>query len=322
MNRPTASLVAFIRKFWSGQAGLVDVFFVLFLTAMVGFMGLVVDFGRAYQVQQALQASTDAAALAGGYNIATSTAVATAKNYSSLTGDKNALTNSGVTVSIPGPYPLLSCLADQVTVIGACSGTEIAGGANIIKVEQQAVVPTYFTALFGVKSVTVTALSTASQKGGTGTSLNVMIILDTTASMGDEDDVCGATRESCALTGVQDLLEGLNPTIDKVGLMVFPGLGSLAEATDYSSCGKSLPNDDIQTYGNSPNYSIVGLGKYVRKQNRHPRYIRSVGDRDRRRRMQWRDPTSPPGGVATYYAEAINAAETALVAAASPTFRT
>ena len=91
-----------------------------------------------------------------------------------------------------------------------------------------------------------------------------MIVLDTTASMSSNtDNDCGlggsATREQCALAGVQALLQGLNPSLDYVGLMVFPGINSASDATDDDTCGSTLPSSDIQTYGNSPDYQVVGL---------------------------------------------------------------
>ena len=61
----------------------------VFMLIVVAFAGLVIDVGNVYRVQQALQASTDAAAAAGAgqltlqYPPSTANAIAQAKNFSS-----------------------------------------------------------------------------------------------------------------------------------------------------------------------------------------------------------------------------------------------
>ena len=68
----------------------------LMSTLLFGLTGLVVDMGRIYSDQSVLNASTQAAALAGAYAMsqagATTTSVTTAvTNYTSESGDKNDL---------------------------------------------------------------------------------------------------------------------------------------------------------------------------------------------------------------------------------------
>jgi Flp pilus assembly protein TadG len=287
----------------------------LMIPVLVGLAGFTIDVGHLALVQKQLQASADAAALAGGYNIPSSTAIATAKAYSAAGGDKNQL-DGGITATMVTGYPVLKCLT---TTNVTCSGTELSGGANAIQVQEQASVPMWFAPVLGFASTyTLTATSTASAKGGIGEALNVMIVLDTTRSMEtNTDNNCGlgasATREQCALAGVQTLLTGLNPSLDYVGLMAFPGLQSASEASEDYTCGESIPSSGTQTYGNSPIYQIVSLSNNFKTSssaktlNTNSNIVAAVGD------AGCSSGVTAPGGQGTYYAEAINAAQAALV---------
>ncbi len=201
---------------------------------LIGMMGLVVDVGRVMVAQRALQAATDAAALAGAYNIPAGTAVTAATTYSATSGQKNA--SASYTTTMVSGYPLLECLTSTGVT---CVTVGAQASANAIQVKQQTIVPMFFAQVFGVNTMTVTAVSTAGARGGQGQNLSVMIILDATNSMGNADTYCsitGATREGCALAGVRSLLNGLSPSADYVGLMQFPQLSS----TPTSSCA-SMP---------------------------------------------------------------------------------
>ena len=81
----------------------------VFMLVLIAFAGFVIDVGNVYRVQQALQASTDAAAAAGAgqltlqYPANTANAIAQAKNFSSATGGRNPITGvpaPGVTVTV------------------------------------------------------------------------------------------------------------------------------------------------------------------------------------------------------------------------------
>jgi Flp pilus assembly protein TadG len=307
-----------LRDLWSNRRAATGITVALLLPVFVGLAGFTIDIGHLSLVQKELQASTDAAALAGGYNIPSSTAVATANSYGAASGAKNALAG-GVTATMITGFPVLKCLTS--TGVG-CAGTELAGGANAIQVSEKAPVPMWFAEILGFPSFTLTATSTASARGGTGQALNVMIVLDTTNSMQTStDDNCGlgasATREQCALAGVQALLSGLNPNLDYVGLMVFPGLQSTSEASQDFTCGESVGSGGTQTYGASPVYQVVGLSNNFKSSskattlNTGSDIVLAVGD------AGCASGVSAPGGQGTYYAGAIGAAQTALEALSS-----
>ena len=148
---------------------------------------------------------------------------------------------------------------------------------NAVTVTQKAAVPSYFARLFGVTSFNISATATAVPGGGIPSPANVVLVLDTTASMGTADNNCTVpgigtpTREQCALYAVRTLLNGLDPCpvgltscgtakngsvskpIDQVSLMVFPGLTPQQTGT-LDNPPKQAPtaNVDYQCPGGSP----------------------------------------------------------------------
>ncbi|MFO0997099.1 MAG: TadE/TadG family type IV pilus assembly protein [Alphaproteobacteria bacterium] len=308
MRRSIAKNLSFVRRFWSARSGATAVLAAVTVPMVVGFAGVAVDVGHVLQVQSALQSSTDAAALAGANNVYLSTAVATAQSYSSASGGKNAI--NGVTVTMPSGYPKLKCLSSTGV---PCSGP---GTANAIQVKQQATVPMWFAQIVGVPSMTVTATATAAAVGGQPIPLDVMIVLDTTASMNTSDPNCGiagATRLGCALTGARTLLNELAPSGDYVGLMVFPGIANASQASlDYDCSSSTQPT--IVSYRNSPVYQLLGLSNNFKTSN-SATSLDTTSNLVKALKGGASGCTaglSAVGGVGTYYSDAITAAKTAL----------
>jgi Flp pilus assembly protein TadG len=298
------------------------------LIALVSFSAIVVDLGYLFYAQRTLQSSADAAALAGAQNInlgSGGTAISTAISYSGVSGNKNANTN--LTVTMATGYPLLKCFT---TTGVSCSGPD---SANAIVVVEQATVPLYFARVMGINSWQISATSTAGGRGGTPQALDVMIILDTTQSMNDADNSCsGATRIACAEAGVQTLLNGLYPCaqdlsscgtvtsgnvaspLDEVGLMVFPGLTNTSQAQyDYDCSTSKAPA--IATYAASPVYQIIALSSdyavsdAATALNTNSNLVRAVGAGG----SGCPQGLQAVGGMGTYYADAITAAQSALM---------
>lgn len=283
------------------------------LVVLVALLGFVTDLGHAFVVQRSLQASADAAALAGAKDInccssAPTQALATATTYSAATGQLNAQGN--IAATMVGGYPKLLCLTSTGI---SCSGPS---AANAIQVRQQAIVPMLFAQVLGISTMTVSATSTAGLAGGIPQPLNVMIVLDTTASMNQRDSSCsinGATKEACALAGIRVLLNALSPTADKIGLMIFPGLTNASQASS-DICGSGTPR--IAPYNASPPpvYQLVGFNSNYRTSNGATSLntasplVQAAQGSSACRGVQ------APGGVGTYYADAISAAQAALVA--------
>ena len=277
------------RRLRGDQSGIVVILVALSMVSIVGFTGLAVDVGNVYYAEAKLQASTDSAALAGAQNInvgAGGTAISTATSYSAVIGQKNASTKLPATM-VSG-YPVLKCL----TTTGiSCTGPD---SANAIEVKQQATVPLYFGEVLGLKAWLISATALAGARGGTTNPVDVMLVIDTTASMNNPDPSCsipGATAEDCAMAGVRTLLSyspatattpasGLAPCspslancgaavsgnvanpVDRVGLMVFPGVTNAAQIPKDYDCSSSAPA--IAAYNASPIYQIVPLSSDYR----------------------------------------------------------
>jgi len=216
--------------------------------------GIAIDVGRALYSYEQLQASTDAAALAGAYALPSATAVTVATQYSSVAGSLNAYSTLTGVKMVSG-YPKVECLTTLSAQGEACVAPE---NGNAMHVEQTVQLPMYFLALVGKSSLTLTASATASMRGSSPIPYNIAIIMDTTLSMLEEDSNCGNTQMQCALNGVQILLQSMsacqsntgtctiangvstNP-IDSVALFTFPNV-SAATAVQDVNCTNTVPS--------------------------------------------------------------------------------
>jgi Flp pilus assembly protein TadG len=262
---------------------------------------LIVIQGQMYNAQQQLQMSANMAALAGASELTTSptSAVSTATQYSA---DNTAY---GLTPTMVSGYPKTLCVNPD--------GSSCSGAANAVQVQQQVTIPLYFGGLFGANTTTLTATATAGATGGVGTAADIMIIIDTTASMSDSDSNCsvtGATRLGCALAGAKTLLTAFNPAIEQVGIMAFPGVKNATQAADDYACPGSQPT--TVAYNNSPDYVIVGLSSDYKTSdtattlNPASNIVKAVGGVSGCKGLQ------APGGFGTFYADAITAAQNTL----------
>ena len=298
----------FIRKLFKARSGTVAIMTAGVITGVAGLTALSVDIGNIARAQQQLQSTADLAAMAGEANITAGTGVATANAYSAAVSDKNA--DSGMTVTMASGYPLLKCFTSTGV---SCSGSS---SANAIVVKQQATVPLYFAPIFGINSAQISATSTAGAGGGKPNALDVMIILDTTASMNTSDANCSisnATREDCALAGVRSLLSGFWPSQDQVGLMVFPGLTNSTQVQYEYDCASS-PSSAIAAYSASPVYQIIALSTDYKTSdsttslNTSSHLVKAA----RGGASGCTQGLTAVGGVGTFYADAITAAQSAL----------
>ena len=240
-----------------GESGQVLPFFLATLVVLLGMVGLAVDVGHAFYCHRALQQFADAAALAGAGSIRTAadsaSAVAQANALSATAGSVNANTSLPSVTMVNG-YPVLECLSTLQAQGMACVGNV---PYNAIQVQEQSVVPMYFAALFGMKTITVTVTSTASVRGGAPSPYNVAVLIDTTLSMLFPDADCGATEIDCAMQGVQVLLHSLTPcaiglanctitygvaasSVDRVALFTFPDVSTTTTSRD-TSCTTPVP---------------------------------------------------------------------------------
>ncbi len=225
-------------RVFSDESGQVLPWVLLLLLLFLGMSALVVDVGFAYSVQRQLQASADAAALAGAATLPETNYATVAQTYSSSSSGKNIY--GGLTV-VPAVSGL--CLT---TVSGwglSCDSTH----PNAVQVTETATIPTFFAGVMGIKNMTVSATSTAS-KGSKPKPYNVAIVLDTTPSMADTDPYCSnKTQLQCANQAFQQLLQGLDPSLDRISLFTFPNLTTTTVSNDYT-CGASAPTAGPYTF--------------------------------------------------------------------------
>jgi hypothetical protein len=333
-----------LRPFRGGERGQVVPLVAASVVALLAIAALVVDGGNLYYSHQKLAAASDAAALAGGYDIpntTTATATTDATRWSAVAGGLNAnqnLTNVSITVGF-------KCL----TTVGVPCLVPPGGSQaiNAISVTQHASVNSFFARILGIKSFTTTATATAIPRSGASTPTDLMVVLDTTESMSTADPNCtvagltNPTREQCALAAVRALLDNLDPCsgslatcgpisngnvanpVAQVGLMVFPGLTptesktlsnppvAAPTATDDYVCPGSNPS--ITSYNSNPGYLILPLQSNYRNSDSSALntaaglVIASGGN-------SCSSGVGDPGGEGTFYAGAIAAAQSYLLA--------
>jgi Flp pilus assembly protein TadG len=255
MTRNTESC---FRRVLGDKSGVASVVGAVGIVLLLGFAAVSVDAGYVFSAWNQLQASTEAAALAGAKDIGVGgTPIATATSYSSVSSsDKNYI--AGVTTTMAAGYPALACFKYGP----ACTTNQTpATAVNGIQVKQTATVPLYFARVLGISSVNITASAAALAAGQAPPPLNVMMIVDATASMGDPDATCGSSKIQCAVEGFELLLGKNAPTpqsglwpctydlttcgtvtnhnvanpVDKAALLQFPGVQSLPTGTSCAS---------------------------------------------------------------------------------------
>ncbi len=271
----------------SRQTGQTLPLVVVFMLSILVFAGLVIDLGNAYRVQRALQASADAAAAGGAgqltmtYPPNAATAQATAQRYGSEPGGVNPITG------VPAGN-----VSEQVSVdCEQQDGFDCTNGyANTVTVDETAQAPTYLLKLLGFSTITLKAHAQACSPCG-GVPLDVMIVLDRTGSMGDNNKLPQAKD------GIMEFLSTMDPSMDNVGLAVLPPAVSTASACNNVSA--AFRSDPTGTYS-LPNaaYTVVPLSND---------YATSIGNLNQSSPLVSTVNCVQAGGN-TAYAEAIDAA--------------
>ncbi|HMD86828.1 MAG TPA: TadG family pilus assembly protein [Terriglobia bacterium] len=343
----------------SGERGQALVMVLVVLVGLLAAAALTIDMGNLYYSYTELLSATQAAAKAGGQaipNWAITSPTTVADNYSGSTA-AGALYNINPNLNITSVTVNYACVSTTTYPnlgLPPCSTYNAAAGSvNAIQVTEKASVPTFFAKFFGVTKLDISATATASASGGGAIPYNVMMVLDTTASMGSGSDTgcvkgsSGAlSPEGCAQNGVQTLLSylapcatslascGSNPPVDQVGLMVFPGLCSdtttgvttatcaaATTLTDTTANPTYAPDDwacpavnpPIAKYNNNPAYLILGFQNDYRTSD-----AAALNTSSKLFKTVGAGTNScgmpTPGGEGTFYAGAITAASNYLYA--------
>jgi Putative Tad-like Flp pilus-assembly len=126
------------------------------------------------------------------------------------------------------------------------------GGFNGIKVRSTSTVPTWFGRIVGIKEMKVSAESTACAPCSVKP-LDIMLVLDRTGSMcqfgpGQNDPNC--TDLQNAKAGVETFLKLLDPSLDKVGLALFP---PVRRPDMVSRCPTPIPPNGYKPWSGTSN---------------------------------------------------------------------
>jgi Putative Flp pilus-assembly TadE/G-like/von Willebrand factor type A domain len=193
------------------ERGQALVMVVLFMFVLLGMAAMVIDVGYAYYAHRSLQASADAAALAGAQELPNpSRAEAIAYEYSGENGGKNARDNvRDVTVEVR-----TKCL----TQIPGCDPV------NAVTVTERAQIDTLFAGVLGIEKFNLSVKSTACSPCGVKP-LDMMLVLDRTGSMCQ--DHWGANDPNCtdlknAIDGMKTFLSFFDSGSQWVGLAALP----------------------------------------------------------------------------------------------------
>ena len=188
------------------------------MTVLLGMAALVLDLGLGWYAKRQLQASVDAAALAGAQELPSSAnAVARAHEY--------ILKNPTRGVDDVQETIITRCLA----VAPGCAPV------NAVQVSASANADTAFARVFGINSMNVGAKATACQPCG-AKPLDIMVVLDRTGSMSE-----GGTPNKLAnaRTGIVTFLNFLDAGTALVGLAVLPPSNTLANRCSNPSTSTS-----------------------------------------------------------------------------------
>jgi hypothetical protein len=332
-----------MRRLLRSEKGQSVVLVMITATSMMALAAASVDAGHVYYAYQQLVASTDSAALAGASAMPNTTqASLNVTKYSSQSGDLNA-TSMLRNVTATPTYQCLNMVSNSLNV--ACeTAAGGSGGYNALSVTQTATVPMWFGGLIGMMQMNVSYTAEAAMRGGQNSPWNIAVIVDTTASMEDADsgNQCNGTQITCALLGVQSLLNDLYPCgvgqtcassttyVDSVSLFVFPAVTG-ATATKDSSCPTSNPTIVSYTFPDPPSntalpagdtYEVTGFADNYKTTdasttlNQAAPIVIAAGDSGQSNCTG----IQAPGGEGTYYAQVVYAAQAALLAqqAANP----
>lgn len=209
----------------ANEEGQTIVLVAVLMVVLLALSAFAIDVGYAYFAHRSLQASADAAALAGAQRLPdSSSATATAREYGTSTAGRNhndKLGDINETIS-------LRC----VSSLPGCDPN------NAVAVQESAHVPTFFARVLGIDSFNITAKATACSYCGIKP-VDIMLVVDRTGSMCQDHD--GNNDPSCAdmnneKTALREFLNYLDPAKQRVGLAVFPptkNIPACSEPTDY-----------------------------------------------------------------------------------------
>jgi len=305
-------------------------------STMMALTAASVETGHVYYAYQQLVASTNSAVLAGAAAMPDTTMAKT--NVTTYSAQSNGM-NANSMLKNDVATPTFLCLSTVSTGLNVPCQTSTggSGGYNAMSVTQSATIPLWFGGLVGMKQMNVSYTAKAAMAGGQNAPWNIAVIVDTTSSMNNSDggDQCNGTRITCALQGVQALLNDLYPCglgqncttsttyVDSVSLFVFPAVTGTTASKD-STCPTSNPTIVAYTFPDPPSnttlptadtYEVTSFANNYKTTdsattlNQAAPIVIAAGDSGQSNCSG----IQAPGGEGTYYAQVIYAAQAALL---------
>ncbi|MDX6566189.1 MAG: hypothetical protein QOE10_1851 [Gaiellales bacterium] len=186
---------------------------VIALIALLGTAAIVMDVGFAWYAKRQVQASADAAALAGAQELPDVVAATSRANQYAALNTPTNLSNFSVNVT--------TRCSVAATTSNWC-GPGKAYQANTIAVTETGKTPTWFANVFGLNHFDVKGVATACQPCSSSP-VDIVIVLDRTGSMCSPQGSGGECLDlDNAKDGIRTLLNIMDPNIDTVGLVALP----------------------------------------------------------------------------------------------------
>ena len=342
-----------MRRFLKEELGQSAVLVTATLFAVMALSASGVETGHVYYAYRLLQASTKAAALAGGQAMPDITdASAYVTKYSSEANQENytsLLQNDSISTNF---YCSSNATKLNVVCETPTSGSCTSGSTcNALTVTQTASVDLWFGGLLGVRKMNLSYSATASMNGGTDIPYNIAVIIDTTPSMGQPYSGGGCNRSpqiSCAVAGLKTMLQNMDPCylnttcttstryVDGVALFVFPALNNatsnlakdttcptknpttvpygFTNVTPGATQDLTLPTSAALYPNNSGTYEVVPFNDTYKTNDETTTLQSADALAVAAGAGSCNGLQAPSGGMWTYYAQEIYAAQAALVA--------
>lgn len=244
------------------ESGIALIYVTMTLPVIIALTSLAIDLGYVWYVKTRLQVAADMGALAGASKLYTDNEAAViklAEDY--VDSNTSDLTGAGqITVT---RKPAIDCILE----IDDLTCDSLSGG-NALRVTVTATAPLFFASALGFKTIDLSAEALVTGGGSSPPPLNVAIILDTTASMGNfggrmKTD-CGSLikpyRIECATLAAKTLLTKLWASVDQVALYTYPSFET--SSRDIISCKPGTTGSAKwvnYATASSPNYQLIGF---------------------------------------------------------------
>jgi Flp pilus assembly protein TadG len=254
--------VSFFRRLLKDMRGQTAPLMAVSMLAYIGIAGVSIDLGHAYFARQQLQSSSNAAALAGAAvmpNITSATTNVTL--YSAMAGEMNAVSSLQNVIATPTFYCASSQTSNFGLGCAVASGYTNGVNAVKVTQTAQVPLWFGGMFGVKAFNLAATASASMAGGQNTPWNVAIILDTTSSMTSSDPNGLqCSGTRESCALLGVQTMLGVMYPCVagqtcsggtpvDTVSLFVFPPVLT-STAKDYYTCPTTIPTIEPYTFQN------------------------------------------------------------------------